>query len=300
MQVSDLSSQRKVVFTQMDNYLGPQNSEMRQVTPVLGNKIKAASQIKVHIKVKMPSVDRNKRNSSLFKCPASIQNLFFSPTNITKKSSGHYYSPKKQEYHLTVSKDMSVNKKRLLPDLKHSMINPHSQVNIYSELLGFLIKVQVDYIPIYQKIDLHRKGKIELQDFEVFFIKTYPGLEFLEHFQRLLRLNSWFSKEDFVLKRNFLAICAGVMYKRPQGKDYKSIFIDQNELVLMASLEKYSRTFKRLADGKHIEVSRLICMKKFVDSKAQKSLQTVFSEPVDLQRFINCYPFFKWVLKSNF
>ena len=299
MQNSDLSSQRKVVFTLTDNYSSPQNSEMQQVTPVLGNKIKASSQIKVHIKVKMPSVDRKKRNSSLFKCPASIQNLFFSPTSIPKKSSPQYYSPKKQEYHLAVSNDMSVNKKRLLPDLKHSMINP-SQVNIYSDLLGFLIKVQVDYIPIYQKIDVHRKGKIESQDFEGFFIKTHPGLEFFEHFQRLLRLNSWFSKEDFVLKRNFLAICAGVMYKRPQGKDYKSIFIDQNELVLMASLEKYSRTFKKLADGKHIEVSRLICMKKFVDSKAQKSLQTVFSEPVDLQRFINCYPFFKWVFKSGF
>jgi hypothetical protein len=214
---------------------------------------------------------------------------------LTKKSSAQYYSPKKQEYHLSVSKDLPFQKTKYIPGLKQNLTNSALLTNIYSDLLSYLIKVQVDYIPIYQKIDIHRKGKIEKEDFELFFTKVYPSLDSLEYFHRLLQLNSFFSKDPFILKRNFLSICTGVMYKKSSVKDFKSIFIDQSQLVLMSSLEKFSKQFKRFSDGKYIELSRLLTMKNFKDPKPQKSLQTVFSEPVDLQRFINCYPFFKWV-----
>ena len=298
--------QRKIVFTTFEDndpvkyrkrktQIFP-DSRIRSLTPVQGEKIKTLKTIKIKIDVKMPSIRKENREIPYFKALSNQKTPILTPKPLSKKPSIQFYTSKKTEFKLKVNNQLE-KKPQIMTDFKHRQLSTEKcgKKNVYSQLLSFLFKVQVEFIPIYQVIDVHRKGKIEFEDFEIFGRKIFFGVEPWDCFQRLLQLNSYFSAENFVLKRNFLAICAGLQYKRPTEKDYKGIFLTINQDVLKLSIEKYARAFSKLTDRNCIEITKILALKSFKDEKSYKSLQTVFSEPVDLQRFIHCYPFFKWL-----
>jgi hypothetical protein len=298
--------QKKIVFTTFEDSdpikhrkrkteLFP-NQRIHSLTPVLGQKIQTLKQIKIKIDVKMPSIRKENREIPYFNALSNKKKTSFTPKHLPKKGSIQYYSPKKTEFKLKVNNQLE-KKPQILLEFKSRQLSTENctNKNVYSQLLAFLIKVQVEFVPIYQAIDIHRKGKIEFEDFEVFVRKNNFGIEPWDCFQKLLQLNSYFSRENFVLKRNFLALCAGLQYKRPTEKDYNGIFLTLSQDILMLSIEKYARAFSELTDRNCIEIVKILALKSFKDEKSYKSLQTVFSEPVDLQRFIHCYPFFKWL-----
>ena len=105
-------------------------------------------------------------------------------------------------------------------------------------------------------------------------------------------------QDNIIYKRNFLAICTGLRYNKPTAKDIKTIFFEQSIDVLIETLMKLVKFFKEFSEGKYIEVDKILRFKNFSEEKMQKSLNIVFSEPVDLTRFISCLPFFKWI-KTN-
>lgn len=303
---SGFEHDRKIIYTTFEDCknVGNRNkvSELllmrgaRSITPVTGEKIQTLKQIKVKIDVKMPSIHKEKREKRYFIGSSFAVNKVTKHKVIPKKYSVQLYSPKRNDIQLNVNKEPEI-KPKIVGEIRNRQLScdTYSNKNIYSVLLGFLIKVQVDFVPLYQAIDVHRKGKIEFEDFEAFVKKGYHGLDPLNCFEKLMQLNSFFSDENFVLKRNFLAICAGLQYKKSPEKDYKGIFLLDSQESLILKMEKYVKAFSELTDKKCIEISKLLLIKNFKDKKAYKSLQTVFSEPVDLQRFIHCYPFFKWL-----
>lgn len=303
---SGFEDNRKIIYTTFEDCRTIRNGNKanelflernaRSITPVTGEKIQTFKQIKVKIDVKMPSIYREKREKNYFKGNSFTKSKGIMPKVIPKKHSVQLYCPKKTEILLKLNNQHEIRPK-VVGELKHRQLSygNYTKKNIYSVLLGFLIKVQVDFVPLYQAIDVHRKGKIEFDDFEVFIGKNYHGLEPFACFEKLMQLNSFFTDEKFVLKRNFLAICAGLTYKKPPEKDYKSIFLTISQELLILTMENYVKAFSELTDKRCLEMSKLLLIKSFKDKKAYKSLQTVFSEPVDLQRFIHCYPFFKWL-----
>ena len=194
---------------------------------------------------------------------------------------------------------MSKYKKQSLPkvfEITNMVIKTDS--NIYSELLAWLIKIQVEFLPIYQKIDLQRKGKIEYSDLENFIFRYYPILNPSDCFQTLSYLNFFMSKEISITKKNFLALCTVIKNSRYAAKDFKSIFIEPSLESLTEIIKKVFVLFNKFTDTKFVEIGKVLGLKDFFEEKSQKSLKIVFSEPVDMPRFMTCLPFFKWVLMN--
>ena len=279
----------------------------RSLTPLIGNKIADTKSPKFQLKVKMPKVKEERPYlSNPIKPIPPMRNISITPSKLLEKVQFVNYSPpgllpKTIISHKSTSKKNRLN---LLPEIKGSDSSNRSFQpdgnNIYSELLGFLIKVQVEYLPIYQKIDVQRKGRIDFLDFEAFIYKFHANVSPQEGYNRLIQLNILISSDCVIWKKNFLAICTGLQHNKPTAKDFKSIFLDSPMEILVKKLKGHVKMFREFTDINYLELNTISAHINPSEDKLQKSLKIVFSEPVDIPRFISCLPFFRYVKNIKF
>lgn len=301
MQLLDVGNYENIVYTNFQDTSLPvkvkscrsrRKEENRSLTPIIGSKIAETKSGKIKLNVKMPRV-RVERTGKILSLPT--RNISVTPTRLLEHCQITNYSPPGLNIKPMSSKNPSKKYLKVLPDIKSPIRKRINTENIYSELLGFLIKVQVEYLPIYQKIDIQRKGKIDYSDFSAFISKSYISCNPKELFNNLTHLNLMISSDCVIWKKNFLAICTGLRHNKPTAKDFKLIFIDPPFEDLVKVLQKHVKMFREFTEFKYLELEKLLSRVDFSEEKIQKSLKIVFSESVDLPRFISCLPFFIWV-----
>jgi hypothetical protein len=267
-----------------------------QIISLIGNKspIKRYVKAKIDIKVPMIKIDSSSYEDNSIKIPS----MESSPIKLSSKVPIKSFTPTGFDIKSFDRRSLSNDTENFLPKVNKPGVVKKSIDNKfydYSELIGFIIKNQIESLPIYQKIDIQRKGKIEYLDFLMFISRNYPHLDPAESFARVFKMNFIISKETSITKRSFLALCTGIKYKIQCGRDFKSIFIDIPMEVLVGTIKSYLSLFSQFTSTRHIQISQIFLFKNFSEEKYKKSLKIVFSEPVDLPRFITCIPFFYWV-----
>lgn len=184
----------------------------------------------------------------------------------------------------------------LLPTLKKKSKkksqNPIEN-SIYFELLGFFIKKHLDYNKLYAKIDSENKGWIDPHDFTNYFYMNEINCNIQSTVNSIFSIVNYLTTGAKVTKRVFFALCSAFEYDIPEDP---KVLTGESLVRLQSRVQNFSFTFKEYAVNGFILKNDIfqVC-NEVLSGSVVKSIELVFSEPVDFARFLTCLPFFMWV-----